>query len=258
MGERLAGRVGVVTGGASGIGLATARRCVDEGARLVLGDRNGELLAGIGEELGAAVATEVIDVTLEADVEGLVRRAVGTFEGLDFAVNCAGLGSFSPIIDHPVEEWRTVIDVCLTGVFLSVKHEAQAMRAAGTGGAIVNIASINAKVPAVGLGAYCCAKAGVEMLTRNAGMELGPLGIRVAGIGPGFVETPLTEFAQQVPAIHDAYIESIPMGRAGAAEDIANAALFLVSDEASWVSGETLYVDGAESTRGYPDFTKLG
>ena len=258
MGDRLAGKVGVITGGASGIGLATARRFVDEGARVVLGDRNSELLDAVASELGGSVATEVIDVTVEADVERLVARAVSAFGGLDLAVNCAGLGAFSPIIDHPVEEWRTVIDVCLTGVFLSVKHEAQAMRAAGTRGAIVNIASINAKVPAVGLGAYCSAKAGVEMLTRMAGMELGPQGIRVAGIGPGYVETPLTEFAQQIPAIADAYLESIPLGRPGAAEDIASAALFLVSDDASWVSGETLYVDGAESTRGYPDFTKLG
>ncbi len=257
MGERLVGKVGVVTGGASGIGLATARRFVAEGARVVLGDRNGELLAEIGAELGDAAATEVIDVTVEGDIERLVQRAVETFGGLDLAVNCAGLGSFSPIADHPADEWRTVIDVCLTGVFLSVKHEAQAMRAGGKGGVIVNIASINAKVPAVGLGAYCCAKAGVEMLTRCAGMELGPEGIRVAGIGPGYVETPLTAFAQQIPALHDAYVESIPLGRAGAADDIANVALFLVGDEASWVTGETLYVDGAESTKGYPDFTKL-
>jgi len=255
--ERLVGKVGVVTGGASGIGLATARRFVEEGARLVLGDRNAELLAEIGAELGESVATEVIDVTVEADVERLVARAVDGFGGLDVAVNCAGLGAFSPIAEHPADDWRTVIDVCLTGVFLSVKQEAQAMRAAGRGGAIVNIASINAKVPAVGLGAYCSAKAGVEMLTRCSGMELGPEGIRVVGIGPGYVETPLTAFAQQIPQLHDAYVESIPMGRAGAATDIADAALFLVSDEASWVSGETLYVDGAESTRGYPDFTRL-
>jgi NAD(P)-dependent dehydrogenase (short-subunit alcohol dehydrogenase family) len=257
MTERVAGRVGVVTGGASGIGLATARKLVGEGAQLVLGDRNEALLATVAEELGDAVVTEVIDVTVEADVERLVQRAVDTFGGLDLAVNCAGIGSFAPIIEHPIEEWRAVVDIVLTGVLLSIKHEAQAMRATGRGGAIVNIASINAKVPAVGLSAYCSAKAGVEMLTRCSGMELGPLGIRVAGIGPGYVETPLTEFAQQIPAIHAAYVDSIPFGRAGAAEDIANAALFLVSDEASWVTGETLYVDGAESTQGYPDFTKI-
>jgi NAD(P)-dependent dehydrogenase (short-subunit alcohol dehydrogenase family) len=257
VGERLLGKVGVVTGGASGIGLATVRRFVSEGARVVVGDRNSELLDEVGTELGDAVVTEVVDVTAEADIERLVGRATEAFGSLDVAVNCAGLGSFSPIADHPADEWRTVIDVCLTGVFLSVKHEAQAMRAGGTGGVIVNIASINAKVPAVGLGAYCCAKAGVEMLTRCAGMELGPEGIRVAGIGPGYVETPLTAFAQQIPALHDAYVESIPLGRAGAADDIASAALFLVSDDASWVTGETLYVDGAESTKGYPDFTKL-
>ncbi len=257
MGERLAGRVGVITGGASGIGLATARRFVDEGARVVLGDRNEGLLASVGEELGAAVATEVIDVTVEADVERLVARAVSTFGGLDLAVNCAGLGTLAPVSGHSLEEWSTVIGVCLTGTFLSVKHEARAMEETGGGGAIVNLASINAKVPAKGMSAYCSAKAGVEMLTRCAAMELGPKGIRVAGIGPGLVETPLTEYARLLPHIGQAYLESVPLGRVGAPDDIASAALFLVGDEASWVSGETLYVDGAESTNGYPDLVTL-
>ena len=257
MAERLAGKVGVITGGASGIGLETARRFVEEGASLVIADRNEALLTEVGNELGAAVVTEVIDVTVEADIERMVKRAVDELGGLDVAVNCAGLGSFAPVIAHPIEEWRTVIDICLTGVFLSVKHEAQAMTASGGGGAIVNIASINAKVPAKGLAAYCSAKAGVEMLTRCAGMELGPEGVRVAGIGPGFVDTPLTAYAQAMPKVREGYVATIPMGRAGTPRDIADAALFLVSDEASWVSGETLYVDGAESTYGYPDLGTL-
>jgi NAD(P)-dependent dehydrogenase (short-subunit alcohol dehydrogenase family) len=257
MAERLAGKVGVITGGASGIGLETARRFVEEGARLVVADRNEALLADVAGELGAATTTEVVDVTSEADVERMVRRAVGDFGGLDVAVNCAGLGTFAPVAAHPAEEWRTVIDICLTGVFLSVKHEAQAMVASGGGGAIVNIASINAKVPAKGLAAYCSAKAGVEMLTRCAAMELGPEAVRVAAIGPGFVDTPLTEYARAMPRVREGYVATIPMGRAGTPRDIADAALFLVSDEASWVSGETLYVDGAESTFGYPDIGTL-
>ncbi len=257
MAERLVGRVGVVTGGASGIGFACARRFVSEGARVVLGDRNESLLAAVGDELGSSVVTEVVDVTVEADVERLVTRAVDDFGGLDLAVNCAGLGTLAPVSEHSLEEWDTVIGVCLTGTFLSVKHEARAMEATGRGGAIVNLASINAKVPAKGLSAYCSAKAGVEMLTRCAAMELGPKGIRVAGIGPGLVETPLTEYAKLMPQIGEAYVESIPLGRVGRPDDVADAALFLVSDEASWVSGETLYVDGAESTCGYPDLGKL-
>ena len=159
--------------------------------------------------------------------------------------------TFGFVADHPVDEWRSVIDTNLTGVMLSVKHEAQVMRAAGSG-VIVNIASINSRVPAEGMSAYCCSKAAVEMLTRCAAMELGPSGVRVAGIGPGFIDTPLTAFTQIVPAIREAYVESTPLGRAGQPEDIADAALFLVSDEGRWVSGDTLFVDGASMQKAYP------
>ena len=131
------------------------------------------------------------------------------------------------------------------------------MHATGEGGAIVNLASINAKVPAKGMAAYCSAKAGVEMLTRCSGDGARPEGIRVAAIGPGLVETPLTEYAKLLPA--DRPRRTSTRSRwagSGRPDDIASAALFLVSDDASWVSGETLYVDGAESTNGYPDLTE--
>jgi NAD(P)-dependent dehydrogenase (short-subunit alcohol dehydrogenase family) len=253
---RLDGRVAVITGGASGIGLACARRFVTEGARVVIADRNADALAAAAAELGDEVATEQVDVTVEADVERMVTRAVGEFGALDTAVNAAGFGTFGFVTDHPVDEWRAVIDTCLTGVMLSVKHEGRIMQEAGTG-AIVNIASINARVPAEGMSAYCCAKAGVEMLTRCAAMELGPAGVRVAGIGPGFIDTPLTAFTQMVPAIRDAYIAATPLGRAGQPEDVADAALFLVSDDGRWVSGDTLFVDGASMNKGYPELAKL-
>ena len=131
------------------------------------------------------------------------------------------------------------------------------MVGAGNGGVIINIASINAVVPSEGMSAYCTAKAGVTMLTRCAAMELGPLGVRVVAIGPGFVETPLTEYARTVPAVQNAYLESIPLGRVGSPRDIADAAVFLASVEASWVSGTTFYVDGAESNKGYPELGRL-
>jgi NAD(P)-dependent dehydrogenase (short-subunit alcohol dehydrogenase family) len=253
----LDGRIAVITGGASGIGLECARVFVREGARVVVGDRNAEAVEQAAAELGDAAVGEVVDVTVEEDVERLVVRAGEAFGPLDAAVNAAGFGTFGFVADHPVDQWRAVIDTCLTGVMLSVKHEARVMREARRG-AIVNIASINARVPAEGMSAYCCAKAGVEMLTKCAAMELGPSGIRVSAIGPGFVDTPLTAFTRVVPAIRDAYVAATPLGRAGEPDDIADAALFLVSDEGRWVSGDTLFVDGASMLKAYPDLQKLG
>jgi NAD(P)-dependent dehydrogenase (short-subunit alcohol dehydrogenase family) len=149
------------------------------------------------------------------------------------------------------------MNICLRGVFLAMRAESAAMVAAGTPGVIVNIASINAIVAAANMSAYCSAKAGVAMLTRCAAMEVGRHGVRVVGIGPGFVETPLTQYATAFPAVHDAYVDSIPLGRAGQPRDIADAAVFLVSDEASWVSGTTMWVDGGEANLGYPNLAQI-
>ncbi len=252
---RLQDKVAVITGGASGIGLATAERFVDEGASVVLFDVNAALLDEVASKLGEGVcATVAGDVTSEDDVAALVHTAVERFGRLDLSVNSAGVGGFAPIIEHPVEEWDRVVDICLKGVFLSIKHEAKQMVAQGEGGVIVNLASINARQAGEGMAAYCSAKAGVEMLTKCAGMELGRHGVRVCGIGPGLVDTPLTAFQNDFPQLRDAYVHNIPMGRAGTPRDIASAALFLVSDDAAWVSGTTLWVDGAELTREYPRF----
>ncbi len=255
--SRLDGKVAVITGGGSGIGLETARRFVAEGARVVLGDLDPAKLHAATEELGDACRTAAGDVRDEPDVERLVRTATDEFGRLDLAVNCAGLGGLSPITETALADWDLVVGTCLTGLFLSVKHEARAMQAGGHGGAIVNIASINATVPAEGMAAYCSAKAGVEMLTRVAALELGPAGIRVAGIGPGLVDTPLTAYQRDMPAFRAAYLEEIPLGRVGTTADIAAAAAFLASDDASWVSGATLWVDGGEHARGYPRMLDL-
>jgi len=242
-------KVAVITGGASGIGMATARRFVRDGMRVVLGDLNEPALKAAKDELGDVCEVEPCDVTVEDDVVRLVARAGGA---PDIGVNCAGLGALGPITQLPVEQWDLVLDVCLKGVFLSVKHEAAAMQAAGKPGVIVNIASINARQPGQGMSAYCSAKAGVEMLTRVAALELGPAGIRVCGIGPGLVDTPLTQYQRDMPVFREGYLENIPLGRVGRPEDIADACAFLVSDQASWITGDTLFVDGASLTRGYP------
>jgi NAD(P)-dependent dehydrogenase (short-subunit alcohol dehydrogenase family) len=258
MGERLAGKVAVITGGASGIGAECARRFVSEGARVVLGDRDAEKLDAVRAELGSdACGIELVDVTDPESVQRLVDHAIAQMGGLDLAVNAAGIGWLSPVHLHDIEQWDAVVNVCLRGVFLSLRAESAAMVAAGTRGVIVNIASINGSVVAEGMSAYCTAKAGVEMLTRCAAVDLGRHGVRVAGIAPGFVDTPMTSYATVIPGVRDAYLESIPLGRAGAPRDIANAAVFFASDEASWVTGTTIYVDGAEANMGYPQLARF-
>ena len=252
---RLQSKVAVITGGASGIGRAIAERYVSEGASVVLFDLNKELLDDAAASLGAdACSIHAGDVTNEDDIAALVATAVDRFGRLDIAVNSAGVGGFAPIVEHPVEEWNRVVGICLTGVFLSIKHEAKQMVAQGEGGVIINLASINARQAGEGMAAYCSAKAAVEMLTKCAAMELGHHQVRVCGIGPGLVDTPLTAFQNDFPQLRDAYVHNIPMGRAGTPNDIADAALFLASSEASWVTGTTLFVDGAELTREYPRF----
>jgi 3-oxoacyl-[acyl-carrier protein] reductase len=255
--SRFADKVAVVTGGASGIGREIAKRLVGEGARVALGDRNGDLLTDAATELGDACVTSVCDVTVETDVEVLVATATAAFGRVDLGVNCAGIGSLSPIVQLRPEEWDAVLGVCLKGVFLATKHEATAMLRQGTTGVVLNIASINDRQPAEGLAAYCSAKAGVEMFTRVAALELGGAGIRVVGISPGFIDTPLTKPLGDTEAFRQGYLDNTPLGRTGTTTDIADAALFLLSDQGAWITGETLVVDGGQLTRAYPPLLQL-
>ena len=251
MENRFEGKIAVVTGGASGIGRRTAEALLEQGARVVIGDRNEAALAECAKTLDPSRCSTVrVDVTAEDDVQGLVEAAAERFGRLDIGINAAGIGTLSAIRDHTLDSWRSVVDVCLTGVFLSLKHEVRQMVEQGSGGAVVNIASINARQPAEGMSAYCSAKAGVEMLTKVAALEVAQAGIRVNAVSPGFVDTPMTAPTRQ--AVRERFIDAIPIGRAGSPDDIARAVLFLAGDEASWVNGETLVVDGGEVHREYP------
>jgi NAD(P)-dependent dehydrogenase (short-subunit alcohol dehydrogenase family) len=250
---RFEGRVALITGGASGIGLAIARRLVAEGGRVAIGDVNPVSLDKACAELGAAARGVVADVRSEAQVEALADAAVSQLGGLDLGFNCAGLGVYGEIAELSETDWDTVIDICLKGAFFAVKHEARRMIAAGRPGAIVNIASLNSHVPAFGSAAYTCAKAGVEMLSRNAALELARHRIRVNTVSPGLTDTPLTAGFREVAGLEGAFLERIPMRRWGTPEDMAAAALFLASDDAGYISGSNLFVDGAWETSGYPD-----
>ncbi|MBW2288866.1 MAG: SDR family oxidoreductase [Deltaproteobacteria bacterium] len=252
MSKQLEGKVAVITGGASGIGLGIAKRYVAEGARVMLSDLNADALVAAAAELGDSVATQRTDVTQEADVEAMIAATLERFGALDIAVNAAGIGNLAPIDQHPVEMWDQVLAVNLRGTMLALKHELQVMGPAGSG-VVINIASINAKVPAKGMSAYCASKAAVDMLTRCAALEIAAKGVRVVGIGPGLVETPLTSPLTGHSGVLESYLQSIPLGRTGAPADVAGLALYLAGPDASWVTGHTFYIDGGEANLSYPD-----
>jgi NAD(P)-dependent dehydrogenase (short-subunit alcohol dehydrogenase family) len=249
---RFAGKVAVVTGGASGIGLAILHSLHREGASIVCADVNRESLDAVVRSFEARVACMAADVTKEAGVEAIIGHAAERFGRLDCAFNVAGASRPGYLVDLSEADWDFTVDLCLKGVFLCTKHAARRMLAHG-GGAIVNIASLNAHVPMHAGAAYASAKAGVEMLTKNAALELTPDGIRVNAILPGLVETPLTRRHFENQAAHAAFLARIPAGRAAQPDEIAGPALFLASDDAGYISGASLLVDGAWAVTGYPD-----
>jgi NAD(P)-dependent dehydrogenase (short-subunit alcohol dehydrogenase family) len=254
---KLAGKVALITGGASGIGRKIGERFAREGACVAVADISEEDLDEVKQELGDACITIAMDVTCEADVEKAVRETVDTYGKLDIAVNSAGTGGLGLLVDYMEEQWDNELAVCLKGTFLCMKHEGRRMIDQGEGGTIVNMASLNAGQPAEGMSAYCAAKAGVEMLTRVGAMEMGPYRVRVNCISPGLIDTPLTSVIFQTPGICEKYLENIPLGRSGVTDDVAAAALFLASDDASWITAENLYVDGGSRTKSYPRLMKI-
>jgi len=243
-------RVAVVVGGASGIGWATAQLLAAEGARVTVADRNTDLAAQRAAELGDPHTWAAVEVTDEASVAALFDGVVDREGRLDVVVNCAGFSGFGMITDLDVEQFRSVVDACLTGGFLVLKH---AGRHLGEGGSVVSLTSLNARQPAIGMSAYCAAKAGLSMLTQVAALELGPRGIRVNAVAPGFVHTPLTEGAALIPGVVEEYVENTALGRPGTPEDIAAAVAFLCSPQSSWMTGEILDLNGGAHLKRYPD-----
>ncbi|MCV7282333.1 SDR family oxidoreductase [Mycolicibacterium flavescens] len=239
-------RSAVVIGAASGIGWATARALAAEGDRVTLADRNLDGAEQRADELGAPHAAAHVDVTDEGSVQALFENTAT----LDIVVNCAGFGSLGLITDLAVEEFRAVVDVCLTGAFIVAKHAGAHLR---EGGSLVSISSLNGRQPAVGMSAYCSAKAGLSMLTQVAALEMGPRGIRVNAVAPGFVETPLTEGSALIPGLVEDYVDNTALGRAGQPEEIADAIVYLCSPKARWLTGEVLDLNGGAHLNKYPD-----
>jgi NAD(P)-dependent dehydrogenase (short-subunit alcohol dehydrogenase family) len=249
-GGRLADRVALVTGAASGIGLATAQRFLAEGARVAAADLNGEGLQAefSGREGAITVAG---DVSEPAGAARMAAAAVESFGAIDILVNCAGIARYTNFLELPLEEWQLVQDVNSTGTFLMAQAVARHMVAQGPADhsrAIVNIASVEAHVVLASSGHpqvhYNASKGAVHMTTRALAIELAPHGIRVNSICPGLTETPLAAYALATPERRASISKQVPLGRVAQPGEIAAAALFLASEDASYITGEALVVDG--------------
>ena len=257
---RLEGKVAVITGGASGIGKACAFRFAEEGAEIVISDLVSDRLESAAAEIRSNTNGQVkwveANVCFEDQIINLMQSAIDDFGRIDCLVASAGVsgahyvsgenteGLSGHLVDQPLEDWNQVLQINLTGVMLTNKHAARQMIAKGNPGSIVNISSSAARVALPGAVDYCVSKAGVSMLTQAFAMEVLENKIRVNAIGPGYIETPMTQGLQDDDEGKEMMHSMTPMGRLGTPLEMANTALYLSCDESSYTTGATLYPNG--------------
>lgn len=247
---RLKDKVSIITGGSQGIGEATAKKLGEHGSRVVIADINEEIGLQAVEKLRSNDIDAIFiktDVSNEENVKSLINETVNHFGGLDSLVNNAAATMRKSVVDTSLEEWKKVIDVNLTGTFLCSKYAIPEISKRG-GGSIVNMASWHAYRTITRFAAYAASKGGMTALTRQMALDCGPLNIRVNAVCPSTVDTPmLYESFKSLPDPEEAFKQSLayqPLGRIATGEDIANACLFLISDESNYVSGHSLMLDG--------------
>ena len=246
--EELKMTVSLVTGAGSGIGAATAKVLAMRGDRVVCVDLVEARAEAVAANLEGAKSVAA-DVTNENDCDRMVQTAIDNFGDLDVVVTCAGIEIGSPALDINVDTFRRIVDVNLTGSFLTAQRGARTMRDLGHGGSIVLIGSINSQVAVPNAAAYCASKGGVPMLGRALAVDLAPLGIRVNTIGPGVTDTPMSADMLADPERAPTFLQRIPLERAADPAEIAQVAAFLASDAASYVTGVFLPVDGGWMAR---------
>lgn len=237
-------KVAIITGAASGIGKAIAEKYLAEGASVVYAD-----VAETFEVNHDKAIYVKCDVSKSVEVGALVKAAIDKFGKLDVMVNNAGIGGLGGALDITDEYWDKVIGINLSGVLYGIRAAANVMKEQGIKGCIINMSSILGKVGLAGAIGYCAAKGGVVQLTHAAALDLATYGIRVNAIAPGFVTTGMTKDVLQNEAFNNMVLSSTPMGHVGHVDDIANAALYLGSDESPYVTGEIIYVDGGWTAR---------
>ncbi|EZP55531.1 SDR family oxidoreductase [Sphingomonas sp. RIT328] len=263
----LAGHTAIITGASSGIGLAVAEGLAGAGAAVVINYRSDEdsansLAERIGERGGRAIAVQA-DVSQEQEVGRLFDAAADAFGRIDVLVSNSGVQKDAPVADLSLDDWNTVIDINLTGQFLCAREavrrfrsQPESARPSRSAGTIIAMSSVHELIPWAGHVNYAAAKGGVRMLTRTLAQEVAPDRIRVNAIAPGAIRTPINQEAWETPAALEKLLRLIPYGRIGEPEDVARAAVWLASDEADYVTGTTLFVDGGMSL--YPEFRDNG
>jgi NAD(P)-dependent dehydrogenase (short-subunit alcohol dehydrogenase family) len=248
MSGELEGKVGLVTGGTSGIGRETAVLFAKAGAKVVIAGRR-ELEGNETVELIRAAGGDSVfvrtDVAKAVEVEALVQKAVENFGRVDVAFNNAGIeGVWAPIVRQSEEDFDRTVNINLKGVWLCLKYEIRQMLKQGGGGAIVNMSSVTGVVGAAGAAAYTASKHGVIGLTKSAALENAKSGIRINAVCPGFVETPMSDRVFRVPTVHKYALSCHPIGRLGRAVEIAEGVVWMCSDRASFMTGQSLILDG--------------
>lgn len=251
----LKNRRAIVTGGSSGIGAATAKRLAAEGASVCVNyfsvddeEDATEVVASIESAGGRAIAVRA-DVGREEEVIHLVQVTTDAFSGLDLLVNNAGIEKEVPLLDMTADDWAAVVTTNLTGAFLCLREAARAM--GDGGGVVVNISSVHEHIPWPGYSHYCASKGGLKMLMQTAARELAPA-IRVLNVAPGAIITPINADVLDDDEARSALEDEVPLGRLGSAEEVAAAVAWAASDQAGYVTGTTLVVDGGISL--YPRF----
>jgi NAD(P)-dependent dehydrogenase (short-subunit alcohol dehydrogenase family) len=252
---KLDGKVAIITGAAGGIGAATTRLFVDEGASVMMVDLDEEQLAAVADDIGSdKVAIQAADVSDAEQVEAYVDETVDAFGGLDIMFANAGTeGVVKPLTEVEDEDFQGVLEVNLKGAWYAIKYAAPRMLERG-GGSIVLTSSVAGMIGAAGLGPYCASKHAVNGLMKSAAQELGPQGIRVNTVNPGPVDNRMMESIEEQAspdnpqAVRDQFAASIPMGRYATNEEIAQMTLFLASDDSSYCNGSTYLVDGGRQS----------
>ena len=251
---RLKDKVAIITGAARGIGFACAKVFFDEGAKVVLGDVMTDIGPDAAKSLDPSGKRAVFvkcDVTNPADVQGLVDAAVKNFGGVDVAVANAGINAVKDFLDITLEDWNKVLTVNLTGTFLTVQAAARQMAKQGKGGSIITMSSCNAVMAIPTIAPYVASKGGINQLTRAASISLATKGIRVNAIGPGSIATDMVKMVAKDPAVKHAQMARTPLGRYGEPEEVGKVALFLATEDSSYITGQTIYPDGGRLALNY-------